>query len=140
MDWVTLASLVLLAAASVTETEIEMGPHQHLGCEPCHVTNAEGRPIGPISMIHDQDAICLPCHDGVSAPHPRPHPFVVFHTHPFSDITPAFVYPTHPLPSNYPLDERGRVTCSTCHAVHSNAPVLLRSTEPWNCILCHPNR
>ena len=133
-----LIGLLFVTAASAAE--IEMGPHALLGCKPCHVTNAEGRAIGPVSLIHDQEQICLPCHDGVVGPLPRPHPFFT-PIHPLPSDFPSFHYPKHLLPGAFPLDTQGRVTCSTCHDVHSDSPVLLRSAATfWTCQPCHPER
>lgn len=77
----------------------------------------------PVGRIDDQDVICQKCHGGAKAPHQADHP--------------VFVVPNGEIPSQFPLDTQGRLTCSTCHSMHETDPVLLRTGESWGCPECH---
>jgi hypothetical protein len=138
MDWRPLTLILLLLALTPAAAD-EPRVHSQIGCDPCHVTNAKGKAAGPISMIHDQERICLPCHDGVFGPTPTPHPMFIPGP-PKQKLYPAFQPPNHPLPPQFPLDDQGRVTCSTCHAIHGDAHKLLRDASFWNCVPCHRER
>jgi len=100
------------------------GPHSDLPCNACHVTGAGGLPTAPVGMSADAEELCLVCHGPGSESPGTGHPS-------------AFV-PTRPLPAAYPLDPQGRITCSSCHQVHSEQPMLLRSGGAWSCRDCHP--
>jgi predicted CXXCH cytochrome family protein len=138
MTWQEAVLTILLLAAAPSQ-DVELGPHAPLGCQPCHVTDSQGRAVGPVSLIDRQERICLPCHDAIVGPQPTPHP-VFLPGHPDLAIFPSFEYPKHVLPAAFPLDAQGRVTCSTCHAIHGGAPKLLRSQDFWNCQQCHRDR
>ncbi len=96
--------------------------HAALNCQHCHglslgvAQSISGQPIV------DQERLCTGCHGGAT---------VAGH--------PSGFHPERPLSTAFPLDRDGRMTCSTCHALHGDDPGLLRvsSTGEDFCRSCH---
>lgn len=97
---------VIVLALVVHESARAEGPHPELACQECHVETASVQAGSELSRFArtlrgSQEQVCGRCHKGaVEASHP-------------SGFTPA-----RALPSEFPLDWRGKMTCSTCHDFH----------------------
>jgi predicted CXXCH cytochrome family protein len=99
------------------------------------------RPRGP--MVNDE-ALCFSCHDG-SVVDSRAR---VFRDHGHDTGVP--LSPEMEVEGILPLDERGRITCATCHTAHgtdmsrtsiSNAIFLrLENTDSQLCMTCHTDK
>jgi predicted CXXCH cytochrome family protein len=117
-----LLGLALAWAWLGAAADTVLGVHAMLDCRDCHVVGADGVPMVPIELLGTQETICAGCHrDAIEASHAT-----------------GFI-PRRPLPKAYPLDREGRLTCSTCHELHGQAPALLRAGEPGRdfCGPCH---
>lgn len=91
-------------------------------CAGCHMAgkNVGAEQAGMLSA--SQEAMCEKC-----------HPTAIKLSHP-SGFTPKTK-----LPSAYPLDWKGDLTCSTCHDIHGNRPGLMREAKLGKnlCLSCH---
>jgi len=116
-----LAAMLVGAMAPAVRAQVFLGAHAELDCGQCHVTDALG---APVALLEEQEVICNACHEDIlGTDHATAHPS-------------RFV-PSRPLPPSYPLDAGGRFTCSSCHGLHDDTPLLLRSGGPWACRDCH---
>jgi len=111
-----LAAALVLSAADPTSPRAATQLHPDAACADCH-----GAADGGGGLIATQETLCGSCHrGGVEASHPS-----------------GFV-PARNLPAAFPLDDAGRMTCSTCHDFHGKRPALLRATHRDNlCLGCH---
>ena len=105
--------------------QVPLGPHADLPCSACHLPGPDGSPLLPVALVADQEFLCAECHpDAITARHAASHPS-------------GFV-PKRALPAGFPLDAQGRLTCSSCHDLHGQSPILLRGGAAWSCEQCHP--
>lgn len=108
-------AVLALSAADPTTSRAATQLHPEAACTDCHAAADGG------GLMATQEALCGGCHrGGVEASHPS-----------------GFV-PMRNLPAAFPLDDAGRMTCSTCHDFHGKRPALLRATHGDRfCLGCH---
>lgn len=103
-------------------------------CLDCHVTLPFDR--SKLSYTETVGNICRNCHEQFPcSPGSESEGF----SHPID------VEPTMSVPIDMPLDEKGRVTCITCHSYHAEfwdseyntESLLRRSKGPTLCYTCH---
>lgn len=91
-------------------------------CTSCHLSR------GPITqqnagvLVGSQQELCADCHPGsIEVSHP------------------AGFAPLRLPPPEFPLDRSGNLSCSSCHAIHGDAPGYLRTSKRGRdfCISCH---
>lgn len=121
------AALALLGLAAVGARAVVgavgIDLHPHLpDCQSCHLAQSDITPDNAGKLISSQEALCGRCHPSANEV-----------SHP-SGFTPGRV-----LPGAYPVDWKGDLTCSTCHAVHSDTPGLMRGDASGRdlCLSCH---
>lgn len=96
--------------------------HAKLECGQCHIALPDTGSTTSANLKDSEAELCAGCHRGaVEASHP-------------SEFCPA-----RPLPTAFPLDREGRMTCGTCHAFHGETPGLLRTARFGQefCLSCH---
>ena len=96
--------------------------HMEMACNTCHLGPAEVEAGHGDKMVASQEQLCSGCHRGaIEASHPSG----------FS--------PKRPLPSEFPVDWKGDLTCSTCHDIHNDMPGHMRvaATGRELCLACH---
>ena len=93
-------------------------------CSGCHTAGRDTQ-ISTASMLTNrQEVLCVRCH---STSMQKSHP---------SGLMPR---DKKSIPTRYPLDWKGYMTCSTCHEVHSDYPGRLRGNVRGRdmCLSCH---
>lgn len=93
-------------------------------CAGCHMAGVDTTTANAAMLISSQEQLCGECHaNALKMSHP-------------SGFTPP---PGKIIPSTYPLDWKGDLTCSTCHEVHSDLPGKMRGTLLGRelCMSCH---
>lgn len=120
-----LVVLAILAGGQALHEMLANGSAGHLDkadCADCHLggKNVTAQQAG--MLVASQEALCSKC-----------HPAAIKVSHP-SGFQPR----TRPV-AMYPLDWKGDLTCSTCHAVHGRGPGLMRGTKLGRelCLACH---
>ncbi len=121
-----LLALIVFKAPGINSMEpaswVTTDGHAILDCEQCHTASpGAAQPISA-ALIADQEHLCTGCHRGATkAAHP------------------SGFHPNRPLSAAFPLDGEGRMTCSTCHTPHGDAPGLLRVAAVGEsfCQSCH---
>lgn len=109
-----VATVPLLAVADLPKSPV----HDFKGkCDGCHLSVSGGKKI----FVREIDHLCEGCHRSLGLSHP-------------SGMRPPFAIPT-----GFPLDWNGRVTCATCHEVHGNREYLMRTEKRGRqfCFQCH---
>ncbi|MEW6108350.1 MAG: cytochrome c3 family protein [Nitrospirota bacterium] len=89
-------------------------------CKLCHISHRMGEKI---LLKKPVEQLCIECHSDKKGPHEHA-----------VDVKPPF-----DIPKDFPLNEKGFLTCVTCHAPHGegNFKGMLR-VEPNNlCTHCH---
>jgi predicted CXXCH cytochrome family protein len=92
-----------------------------MSCDSCHLAQ-EVNQTNSDQLVAEEAVLCQGCHqNAVDASHP------------------IGVKPGFPLPAEFPLNARGEITCSTCHALHDPAKQRLRSGREGQsfCESCH---
>ena len=91
-------------------------------CADCHLAGAETTKANAHQLVASQEKLCIEC-----------HPKALETSHPTG------MSPKGSVPPEYPLDWKGEVTCSTCHQIHGDTPMLIRggSTGKELCLSCH---
>lgn len=76
-------------------------------------------------LAANDGAVCLQCHDGLVRDGREVWD-------PDAGHHPVFMKPERALPAFFPLDERGQITCTTCHSAHGEVEleVAKAATEP----------
>ena len=128
---ITGVVLSVLALFSVGYSLVE-NPHRFSAdeCMRCHLTDP-GAEKAPVPLVAPESELCRDCHSGMDA----------LLTHPVE------IRPRHAeVPADMPLSTEGKLTCSTCHDIHSSyrtpfgAPshFLRRQVSGRRfCIICH---
>lgn len=109
----------VLAAQSAGFHPVEMA------CETCHLAGKAVSPEQAHLLVASQEKLCGTCHQTQrQVSHPS-----------------GFV-PRNKLPSDYPADWKGDLTCSTCHEVHGKTRGLMRGTRLGRefCLACHDTK
>lgn len=91
-------------------------------CGSCHLVGNDVDPAQASKLVGSQERLCARCHGkAVKIGHP------------------TGLVPKGPLPSEYPLDWKGELTCTTCHVPHGSGPGLLRGSRRARamCLACH---
>lgn len=97
----------------------------HLGkedCATCHLAGANVTSEDAHLLLANQETLCKSCHPkSLEASHP------------------TGLRPTNAIPTAYPLDWTGNITCSTCHNIHGNTTGLPRTDKQGRdlCLDCH---
>lgn len=93
------------------------------GCDTCHlVPEASLTTENAYQLLGSQERLCGGCHEhSIKASHP------------------SGFEPDRDISSEFPLDWKGDLTCSTCHSVHGDKPGLVRVNERGKqfCLGCH---
>ena len=143
--------LILLPAVDLYGSGAEVMPNSSKECAICHIrwVQAFDRPRRQKEIMQDvlerqagSGDMCLSCHDG-SVTDSR---FKVWSTrHHTTDSVPSasVKIPTE----TFPLDDKGRMTCATCHTAHAvpdssdlETVIFLRrpNIDSSFCLACHP--
>ena len=140
-----------LAAAAHAEVAPPKNPNSAKGCAICHYrwidtffVEGKGTPLVPYQskkVVASSD-MCFSCHDG-SVKDSR------FRMTPGTGHKVNQVPPSHmEIPKTFPLDEKGRVQCATCHTAHGvpSGPdkedtIFMRTSnrDSAMCRSCHPD-
>ncbi len=97
------------------------GPHG-APCGRCHLAGEAVTAENAHQLLGTQERLCGTCHaDALTLSHASGFP------------------PGRPLPAAFPLDWKGDMTCSTCHAIHDARPGHLRGDKRGRdfCLACH---
>lgn len=91
-------------------------------CNNCHAVEHEADAVQNKQLLASQEVLCGVCHKNLKRL-----------SHPFGFI------PTRALPTEFPLDAKGKMTCSTCHSIHGSQPGLRRGMRQGKdmCQACH---
>ncbi len=114
---ILLAGLLLLEKVTAISY-----PAHNSNCAVCHLAGSNTVAANAHQLLSSQEQICGACHeDALRLSHA-------------TGFTPDRI-----LPSEYPVDWKGDVTCSTCHDIHSARPGLLRGDKRGRdlCMSCH---
>lgn len=121
--WALLVFLLVSLTASVIVAVTPRDPHPAASaCTTCHLSAASPEQGKAVSLVAAQELLCAKCHAAaVKLSHP-------------SGFTPQ-----RTLPAEFPLDWKGDLTCSTCHATHGKTAGLLRGSKRGKefCLSCH---
>lgn len=93
-----------------------------VSCSACHVAGSDGASVQSSRLVASQEQLCVKCHvRAVQVSHP------------------SGFQPRRSLPIEFPLDWKGDLTCSTCHAAHGDESGLLRGKRRGKsfCLMCH---
>lgn len=121
--WVTLLGATLLGALGWLYAAFGEGPHlMNQQCSHCHLAGQGVTPANAARLLGSQELLCGICHKNVKR---MSHP--------------SGFAPRAKPPADLPLDWKGDMTCSTCHAVHASTPGLLRGERRGKdlCMACH---
>jgi len=125
--FIALAALVLATAAGLRASTNAAQKHMSgQACSACHMAGDEVNKENAHLLLAPQEKLC-----GAAC-----HPKSVQVSHP------SGIRPTLAVPSAYPLDWKGDMTCSTCHNVHGSTPGLMRGNARGRklCLSCHDSR
>lgn len=115
-----ILTMTLIAYTTISRTS----PAPHLlneACDQCHMANKNLDKTNAYTLIADQEQLCKSCHPGTAR-----------NSHPTGKIN-------RKIPSKFPLDWKGDMTCSTCHEIHGDKPKLRRVELQGKtfCLACH---
>jgi predicted CXXCH cytochrome family protein len=121
-----LVSLVV-GAGLVLVTHVGTGERglahpEQADCGGCHLAGTAVNKQNAAQLIRSQEELCVGCHESaMRVSHPSGFPV------------------SRQLPAGFPLDWKGDLTCSSCHAVHEKPGKRLRSRETGRdfCLSCH---
>ena len=133
-----LAGVLCFAPTLFASNEPRRGnPHAHFRnpdqCPKCHLSR-DSQPV-PRRFSTEANAVCHECHAKGSMG--RSHPV---------GVLPEEKYRNMKVPSDFRLDEDGRIMCLTCHSAHGEyVSYFLRRTGPDRgfdnlCEACHGKR
>lgn len=117
-----LVSVFALIAPQQAAAQQKLAHLREVACEHCHVFGAPADAVQAKALVASQEVLCGECHaDAVRLMHP------------------TGIVPKLPLPVGFPVDAKGELTCSSCHAPHGNTPGLLRDGRRGRqlCLDCH---
>jgi predicted CXXCH cytochrome family protein len=117
-----LMLIVLLGLLFLIISRVTGRPSPHLldaSCQTCHLAKEKITSENAHLLMDTQEALCSSCHpNAVKASHP------------------SGFFPNRTLPDSYKLNWQKKLTCSTCHDVHSEKRGLL-VTELTGKDFCH---
>lgn len=122
--FIVIFQLFVFLAVLPQETTAAPSRHAGLSCQDCHFSQPSlaAAGLGPRLLKMSEERACGECHEGArEASHPS-----------------GFV-PDRPLPAEFPLDQRGQMTCTTCHDFHAARSGKLRVAKSGRefCMSCH---
>lgn len=123
--WIGAGLGAMLLCMAATQLAALAGRNAHpsgTDCGACHLAGSEVDPEHASKLVASQELLCVRCHQGaVKVSHPS-----------------GFA-PNRALPAEYPLDWKGDLTCSTCHATQGEGHGLLRGNKRGKdfCLACH---
>ena len=134
MKWYILLFALTLNSLSVSPALAIHDDTSKTKCLDCHVTLPFDR--SKLSYTETVGSICRKCHQQFPC---NPESADEGFSHPIE------VQPTMSVPIDMPLDEKGRLSCITCHSYHAefwdseyNTEFLLRRSKgPTLCYTCH---
>ncbi len=91
-------------------------------CQVCHLAGNAVTTSNAYQLIDTQEHLCKGCHlDALAVSHP------------------SGFQAGRLLPTEYPVDWKGDLTCSSCHLVHGDSPGLMRGDKRGKelCLSCH---
>ena len=91
-------------------------------CSECHLADPQKYPKKAYQLLASQEALCSKCHAGaIKVSHP------------------SGLQPERDLPTEFPVDWKGDMTCSTCHNVHRSGAGIMRVADSGKdlCLRCH---
>ncbi|MBE0624293.1 MAG: cytochrome c3 family protein [Burkholderiales bacterium] len=124
-SWIaaSIGTCFLCAATLLHAADDRVSAHPSMSdCGACHLAGQDVDQADAAKLSASQEMLCASCHERtLEIGHP-------------SGFTPA-----RQLPAEYPLDWKGNMTCSTCHAPHGRTSGLLRGTRRGRefCQACH---
>jgi predicted CXXCH cytochrome family protein len=132
MRFVAVLAALVIAVGAVSVLAAGDSPHQLNGearqdCLLCHrVIPAYRGAEAAAEVKSDVDRVCSSCHDDIRK--------LITHK--------VGTKPLIAIPSDFPLDAKGQMSCVTCHVVHGSPgkrPFLLRKGTPGKafCQYCH---
>lgn len=116
-----LLALIFIILCSTLPALSKQELHKFEGkCSMCHLV-AEGEEVFEQVFVIEIDFQCKICHNNLELSHP------------------TGMKPSISMPRAFPLDNRRRVTCATCHKTHGKEAYLLNRGRPGKafCYLCH---
>ncbi len=106
-----ILSLLITTFSTIAYTIINEVPHNFRldECLQCHISIPdESKKDRPMLFVENINRLCHRCHkEDIQLSHP------------------VGMRPSMPIPTDMPLDERGEVTCSTCHNIHQKRDDIL---------------
>ncbi|MES2149427.1 MAG: cytochrome c3 family protein [Pseudomonadota bacterium] len=120
-----VVGVAVLLALALLHARSGPVPGAHLDgsdCALCHLAGKNVTAQQAAILVASQETLCGKC-----------HPAAIQVSHPTGFA------PKAALPAGFPLDWKGDLTCSTCHAVHASGHGLMRSAQGGKtlCLLCH---
>ena len=123
-----LACTTVLVAAATWFSATRTPSVAHLSqsaCQECHVARDLNDPLVARKLVASQELLCGRCHaTAIKVSHP------------------SGLVPRGRMAEAFPVDWKGELTCSTCHAVHGNTQGLLRGEQRGRdlCLSCHEQK
>lgn len=106
-----ISFFLIIAFYAIAYTVINEAPHNYRldECLQCHVSIPdEGKKVRPMLFVDNINRLCQRCHkDDIQLSHP------------------VGMKPSMRIPADMPLDERGELTCATCHNIHQKRDDIL---------------
>ncbi|WP_206486309.1 cytochrome c3 family protein [Thalassotalea sp. G2M2-11] len=120
---VLLLGLIAIIAFGISLVIGRQSPHLLVSnCQSCHLASNEITPKNAYMLLNSQEVLCASCHpNAIKASHPSG----------FS--------PNRELPDIYQLNWENKLTCSTCHDIHSDKQGLMVTNRKGKafCHDCH---
>ena len=126
------AANLLLTLCALVALDLILGdsgwagsPRHHprsIPCDECHLAGAQTTPEDAHQLLGSQEKLCGDCHQREMA---------ISH--------PSGFQPNQSIPTEFPLDWKGDITCSTCHDLSKSSPRMIRGNKRGRdlCLSCH---
>lgn len=152
VQWLKIVVVVLLLPAGAKAVEAPRNPNSAKECALCHYRwvdtfflDGRGSDLVPYQTekVVAKPEMCFSCHDG-SVVDSRARVYND-HLHPVDKPPPARMV----IPAIFPLDEKGRMQCATCHTAHGvssemgmEKTIFLRASNENSamCRMCHKDK
>ena len=122
--WSFAAVSVVVASLYISHAIGERPFHPNLDCAGCHLAGQGTTDVNAAQLTSSQEALCGQCHrSALELSHP------------------SGFRPSRKMPTGFPLDWKGDMTCSTCHSIHKGKAGLMRGEQTGKafCLTCHDN-